>query len=157
MGLGCPVRPTPLSGRRVLSGDSRPPPTTTERWNNGLMARKKIALIGAGMIGGTLAHIAAMRELGDIVLFDIMPNLKDLIWAQEEPRNNGAWFFVEDLLEQCLAQAGFAGMRPQYAGRDASASPATGLAKRHAAQQAALIAGALGHSSRVDGSAVAAQ
>ena len=35
------------------------------------MARKKIALIGAGMIGGTLAHYAAMRELGDIVLFDI--------------------------------------------------------------------------------------
>ena len=36
---------------------------------------------------------------------------------------------------------GFEGMRPQYAGRDASASPATGLAKRHAAEQAALIAG----------------
>ncbi|MFT3810720.1 MAG: malate dehydrogenase [Micropepsaceae bacterium] len=36
------------------------------------MARKKIALIGAGMIGGTLAHIAAREELGDIVLFDIM-------------------------------------------------------------------------------------
>ena len=35
------------------------------------MARKKIALIGSGMIGGTLAHLAAMRELGDIVLFDI--------------------------------------------------------------------------------------
>jgi malate dehydrogenase len=35
------------------------------------MARKKIALIGAGMIGGTLAHLAAQRELGDIVLFDI--------------------------------------------------------------------------------------
>ena len=35
------------------------------------MARKKIALIGAGMIGGTLAHIAAREELGDIILFDI--------------------------------------------------------------------------------------
>ena len=49
---------------------------------------------------------------------------------------------------QCLAEAGFSGMRPQYAGRDAGASPATGLAKRHAAEQAALIAAALGHSSR---------
>ncbi len=39
------------------------------------MARKKIALIGAGMIGGTLAHLAAMRELGDIVLFDIAEGL----------------------------------------------------------------------------------
>jgi len=35
------------------------------------MARKKIALVGAGMIGGTLAHLAAKKELGDIVLFDI--------------------------------------------------------------------------------------
>ena len=36
------------------------------------MARKKIALIGAGNIGGTLAHIAAQKELGDIVLFDVV-------------------------------------------------------------------------------------
>ena len=36
------------------------------------MARKKIALIGAGNIGGTLAHLAAQKELGDVVLFDIM-------------------------------------------------------------------------------------
>eukprot|EP01036_Dinobryon_divergens_P055905 gene55905-74648_t len=35
------------------------------------MSRKKIALIGAGQIGGTLAHLAGMKELGDIVLFDI--------------------------------------------------------------------------------------
>ena len=34
------------------------------------MARSKIALIGSGMIGGTLAHLAALKELGDIVLFD---------------------------------------------------------------------------------------
>jgi 2-oxoglutarate dehydrogenase E1 component len=84
-----------------------------------------------------------------------MPNLQELVWAQEEPKNNGAWFFVQPLLETCLTEAGFVGMRPQYAGRDASASPATGLAKRHAAEQAALIAAALGHSSRAD--AVAAQ
>ncbi len=74
-----------------------------------------------------------------------MPKLQDVVWAQEEPKNNGAWLFVENLLEQCLSDAGFSGMRPQYAGRDASASPATGLAKRHAAEQAALIAAALGH------------
>src|SRR6185437_12063352 len=36
------------------------------------MARKKIALIGAGQIGGTLAHLAALKDLGDIVLFDIV-------------------------------------------------------------------------------------
>ena len=36
------------------------------------MARTKIALIGAGMIGGTLAHLIGLKELGDVVLFDIV-------------------------------------------------------------------------------------
>jgi len=39
------------------------------------MARKKIALIGAGMIGGTLAHLAALKRLGDVVLFDVIEGL----------------------------------------------------------------------------------
>jgi malate dehydrogenase len=39
------------------------------------MARKKIALVGAGMIGGTLAHLAALRGLGDVVLFDVVEGL----------------------------------------------------------------------------------
>jgi len=76
-----------------------------------------------------------------------MPKLEELVWAQEEPQNNGAWFFVEPLLECCLDEAGSKLTRPRYAGREPAASPATGLAKRHAAQQAALIAEALGHSS----------
>jgi 2-oxoglutarate dehydrogenase E1 component len=84
-----------------------------------------------------------------------MPKLEELVWAQEEPKNNGAWLFVEPLLESCLNEAGFKGMRPRYAGRGPSASPATGLAKRHAAQQAALIADALGHSSRAEKPAAA--
>ena len=52
------------------------------------MARKKIALIGAGMIGGTLAHIAAQKELGDVVLFDIVegiPEGKGLDIAESAP------------------------------------------------------------------------
>lgn len=52
------------------------------------MARKKIALIGAGMIGGTLAHLAAKKEMGDIVLFDIaegIPQGKALDLAQCGP------------------------------------------------------------------------
>ena len=84
------------------------------------------------------------------------PKLATVVWAQEEPKNNGAWSFVEPLLECCLDEAGLKGLRPQYAGRDAGASPATGLAKRHAAEQAALIAAALGHSS-APSSAVAAE
>jgi 2-oxoglutarate dehydrogenase E1 component len=73
-----------------------------------------------------------------------MTNLQEVIWCQEEPRNNGAWFFVESKIEQALADAGHKGMRPRYAGRCAAASPATGLASRHAEQQAALVAEALG-------------
>ncbi|MGQ0741857.1 MAG: malate dehydrogenase [Alphaproteobacteria bacterium] len=52
------------------------------------MARKKIALIGGGQIGGTLAHLAALKELGDIVLFDIvegLPQGKSLDIAQAGP------------------------------------------------------------------------
>ena len=52
------------------------------------MARKKIALIGSGMIGGTLAHLAAMKELGDVVLFDIaegIPEGKGLDIAESSP------------------------------------------------------------------------
>ncbi|HEY1143858.1 MAG TPA: 2-oxoglutarate dehydrogenase E1 component, partial [Sphingomicrobium sp.] len=86
-----------------------------------------------------------------------MPKLESVVWAQEEPRNNGSWFFVEPLIEQSLRDAGFDGLRAAYAGREPSASPATGLAKRHAAEQANLIAAALGHSSRAENPAVAAQ
>ncbi|TRD12348.1 2-oxoglutarate dehydrogenase E1 component [Erythrobacter insulae] len=73
-----------------------------------------------------------------------MTNLKDVIWCQEEPKNNGSWFFVQNQIEDSLTQAGHTGMRPIYAGRDAAASPATGLAKRHIEQQEALVADALG-------------
>ncbi|MBO9574177.1 MAG: 2-oxoglutarate dehydrogenase E1 component [Sphingobium sp.] len=79
-----------------------------------------------------------------------MTNLEEVVWCQEEPRNNGAWFFVEPYIEQALDAAGKAPMRARYAGRKASASPATGLAKRHAAEQGALIADALGHSVRTE-------
>ncbi|MHA7818691.1 MAG: 2-oxoglutarate dehydrogenase E1 component [Erythrobacter sp.] len=73
-----------------------------------------------------------------------MKNLKEVIWCQEEPKNNGAWFFVQNLIEDSLTEAGHKGMRPSYAGRDAAASPATGLAKRHVEQQERLVADALG-------------
>ena len=72
-----------------------------------------------------------------------MPALEELVWCQEEPRNNGSWFFVEPYLEEALRATGKS-FRPDYAGRPASASPATGLAKRHVAEQTALIAAALG-------------
>ncbi len=78
-----------------------------------------------------------------------MTGLEEVIWAQEEPRNQGYWSFVEWRLEECLAAAGSSPRRAAYAGRAASASTATGLAKRHATEQAALIAEALGHDEAV--------
>ena len=52
------------------------------------MARDKIALIGSGQIGGTLAHLIGLKELGDVVMFDIaegVPQGKSLDIAQSSP------------------------------------------------------------------------
>jgi 2-oxoglutarate dehydrogenase E1 component len=67
-----------------------------------------------------------------------------VIWCQEESKNMGAWNFLAPCLEEVLSEAGHACARPIYAGRPASASPATGLMSRHIRQQKALITAALG-------------
>ena len=67
-------------------------------------------------------------------------NLEEVVWAQEEPMNAGAWTFVAPYLETAL------GKRPTYAGRAPAAATATGLMRRHNAEQAKLIAEALGAS-----------
>jgi 2-oxoglutarate dehydrogenase E1 component len=67
----------------------------------------------------------------------------DLVWCQEEPKNQGAWSFVEPEIEAVLARIGHAAGRAKYVGRKASASPATGLASRHKAEQTALVNAAL--------------
>jgi 2-oxoglutarate dehydrogenase E1 component len=67
-----------------------------------------------------------------------------MIWCQEEPKNQGGWGFIEPNLEWVLSRIGAAHARPVYAGRAASASPATGLASMHKTQQAALVNEALG-------------
>ncbi len=77
-----------------------------------------------------------------------MTNLEEVVWCQEEPKNNGAWFFVESRIEDALTASGHKGMRPSYAGREPGASPATGFAARHQAQQQALVSVALGLSTR---------
>jgi len=70
----------------------------------------------------------------------MFPDLQDIVWAQEEPKNAGAWSFIAPLIEAAL------GKRPEYAGRAAAAATATGLLRRHNAEQAKLIAEALGSS-----------
>jgi 2-oxoglutarate decarboxylase len=67
------------------------------------------------------------------------PQAKQLVWAQEEPKNMGGWTFVESRLEKLVPVC----ERPIYVGRAASASPATGSYHIHQAEQAKLVAEAL--------------
>ena len=67
----------------------------------------------------------------------------EMVWCQEEPKNQGAWTFIEPNIEWVLGRIKATYTRPVYAGRATSASPATGLGSQHKAQQAALIDEAL--------------
>ncbi len=67
----------------------------------------------------------------------------EMVWCQEEPKNQGAWTFIEPNIEWVLTRIGAKHTRPVYAGRATSASPATGLASQHKAQQEALVNEAL--------------
>jgi 2-oxoglutarate dehydrogenase E1 component len=67
----------------------------------------------------------------------------EIVWCQEEPKNQGAWTFVEPNIEWVLNRIGASHTRPRYAGRPASASPATGLASKHKQEQSDLVAAAL--------------
>src|SRR5579864_1251398 len=63
----------------------------------------------------------------------------EVVWCQEEPKNMGAWTFVEPYLEWVLTQVGGKSKRPRYAGRPASAATATGLMSKHLAQLKAFL------------------
>ena len=67
----------------------------------------------------------------------------EIIWCQEEPKNQGAWTFMEPNIEWVLTKIKAKVKRALYVGRPASASPATGLASQHIIQQNALIEEAL--------------
>ena len=67
----------------------------------------------------------------------------EIVWCQEEPRNMGAWHFIEPYLEWVLNQINAPNKRPRYAGRAAAAATATGLMTKHLAQLKALLDEAL--------------
>ncbi|WP_316178862.1 MULTISPECIES: 2-oxoglutarate dehydrogenase E1 component [unclassified Bradyrhizobium] len=67
----------------------------------------------------------------------------EVVWCQEEPRNMGAWHFIEPYIEWVLNQTSGKSKRPRYAGRAASAATATGLMSKHLAQLKALLDEAL--------------
>jgi 2-oxoglutarate dehydrogenase E1 component len=68
----------------------------------------------------------------------------EIVWCQEEPRNQGAWAFVQLYLEWVLEQVHAKSARPRYVGRAASASTATGLMSSHLKQLKAFLNDALG-------------
>ena len=63
------------------------------------------------------------------------PNATDVVWCQDEPQNQGAWFFVQHQIHENMLE----GQKLGYAGRPASASPAVGYAHLHQEQQKALL------------------
>lgn len=80
----------------------------------------------------------------------LYPNATQLVWAQEEPKNMGAWTFVEPRLEKLLPSC----VRPIYVGRAPSASPATGSYAIHQQEQASLVQIALTPSSSNEGAII---
>ncbi len=68
------------------------------------------------------------------------PNAADIVWCQDEPQNQGAWFFIQHNIHENMTD----GQRLGYSGRAASASPAVGYSHLHQEQQKALVEGAFG-------------
>ena len=68
------------------------------------------------------------------------PNATELVWTQDEPQNQGAWFFVQHYIHENMLD----GQKLGYSGRAASASPAVGYSHLHQEQQKALVDGAFG-------------
>ncbi len=68
------------------------------------------------------------------------PNATEIVWTQDEPQNQGAWFFVQHYIHENMLD----GQKLAYSGRAASASPAVGYSHLHQEQQKALVDGAFG-------------
>ena len=67
------------------------------------------------------------------------PNIKNISWCQEEPKNMGAWLLVRDYIQWTLDYIKAKNRQISYIGRNPDATPATGYAKRHLAQQKEII------------------
>jgi 2-oxoglutarate dehydrogenase E1 component len=88
--------------------------------------------------------ILRLEQLYPFPSEELMVELKkyknaEIIWCQEEPKNMGAWKFVDNLIEEVLTKIKHKFSRPKYVGRVSCASPATGYASYHAKEQKAII------------------
>jgi len=129
---------------KEVIGDAQPPSFATR------------VVLCSGKLYHDLAEARAQRGLNDVALVRIeqlypfparevaaelakYPGAQTVVWAQEEPQNNGAWLIIRDDTQPLLSS----GQSLVYAGRSRSASPAVGSLARHQEQQAALIEQAL--------------
>ena len=98
--------------------------------------------------GGSDVHLLRIEQLYPFpadALTELLEPYRHchLVWCQEEPRNMGAWEFIEDLIREVAVEAGCKHPEPRYAGRPTSAATATGLLDRHEAERAELLDDAL--------------
>ena len=126
--------------------------------NTGIDAKavRKI-VICSGKVYYDLTGARRERELTDVAILRVeqlypfphkaleaemrkYPGVTQVVWCQDEPQNQGAWFFVQHHIQDALKE----GQRLSYAGRPASASPAVGYYDKHYAQQKELLTAALG-------------
>ena len=122
------------------------------------LAAKKVkrVVLCSGKVYYDLLEKATKQELGDVAIIrveqlypfpraevsaelDKYAAAKEVIWCQEEPMNQGAWFQIRHHLQACVSSK----HSLHYAGRARSPAPATGHLKTHAAEQAALVEQAL--------------
>ncbi len=136
------------SFHRVLWDDAEYRPGSTVK----LAADDKIrrVILCSGKVYYDLLEEREKRKIADVYLLrveqfypfpahSLMQELQrfkkaEIVWCQEEPKNMGAWFFMEPNIEWTLEQIGAKSKRARYVGRAASASPATGLMSRHKAE-----------------------
>ncbi len=112
----------------------------------------KRVLLCSGKVYYDLTHARAEQDRKDVAILRIeqlypfahksfqaelqkYPNAKELVWVQDEPQNQGPWFYVQHHLYENMSD----GQKLGYAGRPASASPAVGYLAKHQEQQRALI------------------
>lgn len=120
-------------------------------------AKVKRVIACSGKVYYDLVKARAERKLADVAIIRVeqlypfphkafaaelkkYPNASEIVWCQDEPQNQGAWFFVQHYVHENMAE----GQKLGYAGRPASASPACGYAHLHQDQQKSLLEQAFG-------------
>ena len=103
-------------------------------------ATRKAATTSTSCASSSSIRFAARALIQELGRF----KFAEIVWCQEEPKNMGAWYFMDANIEWVLNHLGYIHRRPRYAGRPASASTATGLLSQHIKEQTALVADALG-------------